>query len=511
MELRFKRLSVDGFRTLKNVELDLSRPGLHFVQGSRDGSIERSNGAGKTSLFASLMFTLYGYAVSFSGRQLKRQDCIPSEAVLKLELEDLTIERVYTSSRSQCLINGSPIRANDIKFIVEKVCDPRVFATCVFLAPISVSREVVFGTAREKLQTIMKMFGLDEFVDSFEKLWKERLREYQNYLLELQNCKSYFLGRINAVETDARLRQQAEKLPELRRKLKEYEDRLKSQQSRLAQLKQALQHLRSLKVIPEWILEELVTKKICPVCHHSVEQPQQIVDREKQKTELERQVSKEIDSINTGILELSGVISAVKSEISQIESALQSSSIRLETFKRTVAEIDSEIDIVTSFLSQANAVQPRKIVQAFAQSFYNSVVSNASKILSYLGLDFSIAVDERLNLLIKEDGRTRSIDSASGGEQARLLLAFSLSLLLTARGSVKPSILVVDEALDILDFDGRRRVLDLLRSIANRFEISIFLISHHDLLNEYDGFDSVIYVRRRGSCTTVERTFLSIS
>ena len=511
MELRFKTLEVDGFRTLRDVSLDLSIPGLHFVQGSRDGNTERSNGAGKSSLFASLMFTLYGFAISFSGRQLKRNDCIPGSARLSLEVNDLKIVREFSAKRSACFVNGQAIRSNDTRFIVERVCDPRVFASCVFLAPISVSREVVFGTAREKLQTITKLFGLEEFIVAFDQTWKSRLREYYDLQSELQDCYAFFQGQYSAIERELELQTRRSKLEQMESELQQLIQTKSQLESKLQRLEYALTLLRQSRVIPQWILQELEQKRLCPVCGSQVPEPQKIIAREKEKVELETRVNNELSQVRNELAVTVNKITSIQTSINQVRASTAATSKQLEKLSKTLHAVEEDLQAVRGFLEKTNYVDLKGLVKKFTQEFYKTVVSNTNEILHYFGLDFQVGVDEKLNLLIDEGGKMRSVDSASGGEQARLLLAFSLSILLTSRGSVRPSILVVDEALDILDLDGRRRVLELLRDIADRYKLSIFLISHHDLLSEFEAFDSVIHVRREGSCTKVSRTFLQNS
>jgi exonuclease SbcC len=81
----------------------------------------------------------------------------------------------------------------------------------------------------------------------------------------------------------------------------------------------------------------------------------------------------------------------------------------------------------------------------------------------------------------------------SGGEEdiANLALRLAISQMIAERAGQPLSLLVLDEIFGSLDEERRAAVLDLLRSLADRFP-QVILITHIESVRE--GFDRVIRV-----------------
>ena len=123
------------------------------------------------------------------------------------------------------------------------------------------------------------------------------------------------------------------------------------------------------------------------------------------------------------------------------------------------------------------------------------------------------------------DYAERPLSSLSGGQWRRCSLAltpFGFLDLISRRGRLRPSLLVIDEPLTHLDLSGRNRVGSLLRTMLVRGEDiggigssgicagTIILVLHQDLAAEeleeafdhidevvkYDGFSSVFVDER---------------
>ena len=81
----------------------------------------------------------------------------------------------------------------------------------------------------------------------------------------------------------------------------------------------------------------------------------------------------------------------------------------------------------------------------------------------------------------------------SGGEEdvANLALRLAISQMIADRAGQPLSLLVLDEIFGSLDEEHRTAVMDLLRSLADRFP-QVILITHIESVRE--GFDRVIRV-----------------
>lgn len=92
---------------------------------------------------------------------------------------------------------------------------------------------------------------------------------------------------------------------------------------------------------------------------------------------------------------------------------------------------------------------------------------------------------------IVDDGETKTV--VSGGEEdiANLALRLAISQMIADRAGQPFSLLVLDEVFGSLDEERRSAVVDLLRSLADRFP-QVILITHIESVR--DGFDRVIRI-----------------
>ncbi len=102
-----------------------------------------------------------------------------------------------------------------------------------------------------------------------------------------------------------------------------------------------------------------------------------------------------------------------------------------------------------------------------------------------------LELDEDYGALLLDDGDPKAV--ISGGEEdiANLALRLAISQMIAERAGQPLSLLVLDEIFGSLDEDRRSAVVDLLRSLADRFP-QVILITHVDSVRE--GFDRVVRV-----------------
>ncbi len=102
-----------------------------------------------------------------------------------------------------------------------------------------------------------------------------------------------------------------------------------------------------------------------------------------------------------------------------------------------------------------------------------------------------LELDEEYSATVVEAGEPKPV--ISGGEEdiANLALRLAISQMIADRAGQPLSLLVLDEIFGSLDEERRASVLDLLRSLADRFP-QVILITHIDSVRE--GFDRVVRV-----------------
>lgn len=79
-------------------------------------------------------------------------------------------------------------------------------------------------------------------------------------------------------------------------------------------------------------------------------------------------------------------------------------------------------------------------------------------------------IDRALDLVKMSDFKTRDPQSLSGGQKQRVAIAGVLA--------TKPQIVIMDESTSMLDPDGRKTVLDLIKKLRQEQDLTIISITH---------------------------------
>jgi len=121
--------------------------------------------------------------------------------------------------------------------------------------------------------------------------------------------------------------------------------------------------------------------------------------------------------------------------------------------------------------------------------------------LSYLASGFirdltggrytDLELDEDYVATLLDDGDPKTVISGGEEDVANLALRLAISQMIAERAGQPLSLLILDEIFGSLDEDRRAAVVDLLRSLADRFP-QVILITHIDSVRE--GFDRVVRV-----------------
>ena len=102
-----------------------------------------------------------------------------------------------------------------------------------------------------------------------------------------------------------------------------------------------------------------------------------------------------------------------------------------------------------------------------------------------------LELDEEYGARLVDEGDPKSVISGGEEDVANLALRLAISQMIAERAGQPLSLLILDEIFGSLDEDRRTAVVDLLRSLADRFP-QVILITHIDSVRE--GFDRVVRV-----------------
>ncbi len=102
-----------------------------------------------------------------------------------------------------------------------------------------------------------------------------------------------------------------------------------------------------------------------------------------------------------------------------------------------------------------------------------------------------LELDEDYSATLLDDGDPKAVISGGEEDVANLALRLAISQMIAERAGQPLTLLIFDEIFGSLDDERRSAVIDLLRSLADRFP-QVILITHIDSLSE--GFDRVVRV-----------------
>jgi len=117
----------------------------------------------------------------------------------------------------------------------------------------------------------------------------------------------------------------------------------------------------------------------------------------------------------------------------------------------------------------------------------------ASTFLSDLtnGRYAELELDEDYSATVLDDGAPQGVISGGEEDVTNLALRLAISQMIAERAGQPLSLLILDEIFGSLDDDRRNAVIDLLRSLADRFS-QVILVTHIDSVRE--GFDHVVQI-----------------
>ena len=148
----------------------------------------------------------------------------------------------------------------------------------------------------------------------------------------------------------------------------------------------------------------------------------------------------------------------------------------------TELKLDQELDrAFTDFRTELNATL-RPDLSHLASSFLSELTRGRYTVLD---------LDDDYQIRLLDDGDAKIV--ISGGEEdiANLALRLAISQMIAERAGQPLSLLLLDEIFGSLDEERQVAVVDLLRSLADRFP-QVILLTHIE--SHLEGFDRVIGV-----------------
>jgi DNA repair exonuclease SbcCD ATPase subunit len=274
----------------------------------------------------------------------------------------------------------------------------------------------------------------------------------------------------------------------IERLLREANERLdasKQVASRCAgQIKEANEKNQKLKSAREQIsnferLSSLINTSLPEECH----------DINELKTQI-KTLERSIDSISkeyNRVVVLNREIENRNSQIDLIQSQIDDFNTKLATIKK---EITEKTDLLANLEILKKAFSTNGLIAYKIENSVKDLETLTNEYLADLSDGrfqlFFVVSNDKLNVIIKDNGIDIEVVSLSAGELARVTTATLLAIrkLMASLSKSKINLLFLDETIDVLDDEGKERLIDIL---IKEEDLNIFLVSHgysHPLLEK---------------------------
>lgn len=241
------------------------------------------------------------------------------------------------------------------------------------------------------------------------------------------------------------------------------------------------------------------------------------------KTEIEANVTKVrerqvklkclSETTTTAFNDLSYLLKNYKSEIDKLTQKKASQtipvntapSVNIQEFQNTIEELEEKKVVSTDNITvcKEKDLYYKELNRIFGEDgVKKSIISGIIKPINHfiaenikkMGLPFEVKLDETFTAEIKQLGSVIEHDSLSTGEQKLTNISILIAYLKLIRTKKHINILFLDEVFSSVDIDNIQRILVLLKSFANEYNINIFVV-HHAVLNQ-EMFDRILLIEK---------------
>lgn len=515
-------------------------PRLILVQGK--------NGSGKSSISDALTVSIYGKSAIRKTKEIPNRINKNAYTQIKFTTRNgqlIEIERGLEPNFSSLTIDGVEHNLPDKRRVDEFIEDEltkipfNVFSNTISLS-VNDFKSFVKLSPADKRQIIDKIFGLD-IVNDMSKISKEETKKLKSDIAPIESSISSnqrllesSISQLEALKSEIKINNDS-KLSELNESLaKLTDDKTKTHaeasgfSTKVSAIRQLIRaEQEKLSTVRANIAEiqkklDIYNKNKCPHCLSDLtdELHSQIKDKLiAKKSEQEAAFPTIAESIKTQEKELSTIenesnnvkskyyqidaqITAIKREISDLSRQSNQTSDKhlaevINNIKAQISASKNELEEKQEKLKISQEMEMilsdngmKKMLMSQIIPLLNKKILKTAKVLEF---KFAFEFDLEFNPIITHLGMQVSPDSLSAGEQKKMNLIVLLCILeLIKLKHNQVNLLFLDEVFSSLDVDSIFRVVDLLKTFAKKYGMTVFVISHDPLPEEY--FDTKIQV-----------------
>lgn len=514
---------------------------LKFTEEPRLILIQGLNGSGKSSISEALTFSIYGKSAIRKTKELPNR--INKNAYTRINFKtgsgkQVEIERGLEPNFSRVVIDGAEYNLPDKRRVDEFIetelskIEFNVFSNTISLS-VNDFKSFVKLSPADKRQIIDKILGLD-IVNDMAKVSKAETKQIKDEIFPIESAISTnerllasSLSQLellkNEIESnnDARIEEISVSIKALEAKKSEARELANSFAPQISEIRAKINDLRqSQSTVRANIAElqkklDLYSKNKCPHCLSDLTdsihvQLKERIEAAKLQSEqklptLAESISQSeisLQAIEDSKLEASRALYSIDAEISPLLRELQGLKTQVKSDgTKHLSEVISKIrqEIETNQTSLAACRERLKVSQELESilgdsgmkrmlmsqiiPLLNKRILKTSKVLEF---KFAFEFDLEFNPIITHLGMQISPDSLSTGEQKKMNLIVLLAMIeIVKMKHNNVNLLFLDEIFSSLDVGSIYKVVDLLKTFSKQYNMTIFVISHEPLPQEY--------------------------
>ena len=225
------------------------------------------------------------------------------------------------------------------------------------------------------------------------------------------------------------------------------------------------------------------------------------------------------ESTTTSFNDLSYLLRSYKTQIDNLntkKSKETGESINIQEFQNTIDDLSSKKTVSHDNITicKEKELYYKELTRVFSEDgAKKSIIAGIIKPINHfiaenikkMGLPFDVKLDETFSSEIKNLGSVVEHDSLSTGETKLINISILVAYLKLIRTKKHINILFLDEVFSSIDLENISKILALLKSFSNDYNINIFVV-HHAVLNE-EMFDRIIRIEKN-VFSTIEEVFI---
>lgn len=267
----------------------------------------------------------------------------------------------------------------------------------------------------------------------------------------------------------------------------------------------------------------------CPTCEtpfnseHFISLKQTLIDKKKSVDNLKIELEENIKSIKSNQLKLQTIsekttkafndityfLKNCKSQIDKLQIKKDSNndngSENINEFKKTIEDLEDKkmASSDNMSISKNKELYYKELNKIFGEDgIKKSIIAGIIKPINHfisenvkkMHLRFEVQLDETFTAEIKSLGSVIDPESLSTGEHKLINICILTSYLMLIKTKKFINILFLDEVFSSIDIENTQKILSLLKSFANEYNVNIFVVHHAVLNNEM--FDRIIRINK---------------